>query len=48
MVSWEIEETIDMEKKKYNLRSRAHTNHVDFQAVNAIKAESSSPVKAGD
>ena len=35
-------------QKKSNLRSRAHTNHVDFQAVNAIEAESSSHVKAGD
>ena len=36
-------------RKKYNLRSRGHTNHdVDLQAVNAIEPKSSSLVKARD
>ena len=29
-------------RKKYNLRSRGHVNHVEQQTVNAIEAESSS------
>ena len=36
-------------RKKYNLRSRGSTNHdVDLQTVNAVDAESSSHIKAGD
>ena len=30
------------------MRSREHANHVELQAVDAIEAESSSHVKAGD